>query len=33
MLPDGTLSDRSLFEILPTRELTPSETAPKGTER
>ncbi len=33
MLPDGTPADRSLFPILPTRELTSSETTPKGTER
>jgi NADH-quinone oxidoreductase subunit J len=32
-LPDGTLSGRSIPEILPTRELDPRETAPKGTEK
>jgi len=32
-LPDGTLSQRSIPEILPTRELSSSETAPKGTEK
>jgi NADH-quinone oxidoreductase subunit J len=32
-LPDGTESERSLFPILPTRELTSSEAAPKGTEK
>ncbi|MDG4821605.1 NADH-quinone oxidoreductase subunit J [Asanoa sp. WMMD1127] len=32
-LPDGTLSPRSIPEILPTRELSPRETAPKGTEK
>ncbi|MEV0717737.1 NADH-quinone oxidoreductase subunit J [Asanoa sp. NPDC050611] len=32
-LPDGTLSQRSIPEILPTRELSPRETAPKGTEK
>ncbi|MDG4763356.1 NADH-quinone oxidoreductase subunit J [Solwaraspora sp. WMMD406] len=32
-LPDGTLSERSIPAILPTRELTPSETAPKGTDK
>jgi NADH-quinone oxidoreductase subunit J len=30
-LPDGTASDRSISPILPTRELTPAEVAPKGT--
>ena len=33
LLPDGTESERSLFPILPTRELTPAETTPKGTEK
>ncbi|GAA1832333.1 NADH-quinone oxidoreductase subunit J [Luedemannella flava] len=33
LLPDGTQSERSISEILPTRELSPAETAPKGTER
>jgi NADH-quinone oxidoreductase subunit J len=32
-LPDGTLAERSIPEILPPRELTSSETAPKGTDR
>jgi NADH-quinone oxidoreductase subunit J len=32
-LPDGTLTSRSIPEILPTRELSPSETAPKGTDK
>ncbi|HEV7711466.1 MAG TPA: NADH-quinone oxidoreductase subunit J [Asanoa sp.] len=32
-LPDGSLSVRSIPEILPTRELSPRETAPKGTEK
>ncbi len=32
-LPDGTLSRSSIPEILPTRELSPRETAPKGTEK
>ncbi|MEV4626604.1 NADH-quinone oxidoreductase subunit J [Micromonospora sp. NPDC049523] len=32
-LPDGTLSERSVPEILPTREMTTSETALKGTEK
>ncbi|GIF76634.1 NADH-quinone oxidoreductase subunit J [Asanoa siamensis] len=32
-LPDGTLTQRSVPEILPTRELSPRETAPKGTEK
>jgi len=32
-LPDGTLSRGSIPEILPTRELSPRETAPKGTEK
>jgi NADH-quinone oxidoreductase subunit J len=32
-LPDGALSDRSVPGILPKRELAPSETALKGTEK
>jgi len=32
LLPDGTSADRSISPILPTRELTPAESAPKGTE-
>jgi NADH-quinone oxidoreductase subunit J len=32
-LPDGALSERSVPEILPKRELTPSERALKGTEK
>jgi NADH-quinone oxidoreductase subunit J len=32
-LPDGSLTDRSISKILPTRELSPSESAPKGTEK
>ncbi|MEV7228979.1 NADH-quinone oxidoreductase subunit J [Polymorphospora sp. NPDC051019] len=32
-LPDGTLSERSIPRILPVRELSSSETAPKGTEK
>jgi len=31
-LPDGTPADRSISKILPTRELTAAESAPKGTE-
>ncbi|GAA1736503.1 NADH-quinone oxidoreductase subunit J [Luedemannella helvata] len=33
LLPDGSQSQRSISDILPTRELTSAETAPKGTER
>jgi NADH-quinone oxidoreductase subunit J len=33
MLPDGTAADRSISKILPTRELTTAEAAPKGTEK
>jgi NADH-quinone oxidoreductase subunit J len=33
MLPDGTAADRSISKILPTRELTAAEAAPKGTEK
>ncbi|MFC0526791.1 NADH-quinone oxidoreductase subunit J [Phytohabitans kaempferiae] len=32
-LPDGTLTDKSISQILPARELTSSETAPKGTDK
>jgi NADH-quinone oxidoreductase subunit J len=32
-LPDGTLTERSISKILPVRELTPAESAPKGTEK
>jgi NADH-quinone oxidoreductase subunit J len=32
-LPDGSESDRSRFPILPQRELTANEAAPKGTEK
>ncbi|WFE25379.1 NADH-quinone oxidoreductase subunit J [Solwaraspora sp. WMMD791] len=32
-LPDGTLTERSIPAILPTRELSPSEAAPKGTDK
>jgi NADH-quinone oxidoreductase subunit J len=32
-LPDGSPSERSISPILPTRELTAAEAAPKGTER
>ncbi|MEU8314830.1 MULTISPECIES: NADH-quinone oxidoreductase subunit J [unclassified Micromonospora] len=32
-LPDGRLTDRSIPEILPVRELTAEETAPKGTDK
>jgi NADH-quinone oxidoreductase subunit J len=32
-LPDGTLTDRSISSILPPRELTSSERAPKGTDK
>jgi NADH-quinone oxidoreductase subunit J len=32
-LPDGTPSDRSISKILPTRELTSAEAAPKGTDK
>jgi NADH-quinone oxidoreductase subunit J len=33
MLPDGTPADRSISKILPVRELTGAEAAPKGTEK
>jgi NADH-quinone oxidoreductase subunit J len=33
LLPDGSFADRSISKILPTRELTGAESAPKGTER
>jgi NADH-quinone oxidoreductase subunit J len=32
-LPDGTLSEQSISKLLPTRELTSAEAAPKGTEK
>jgi NADH-quinone oxidoreductase subunit J len=32
-LPDGNGSERSISAILPVRELTADEAAPKGTER
>jgi NADH-quinone oxidoreductase subunit J len=32
-LPDGTVADRSISKILPTRELTSAESAPKGTDK
>jgi NADH-quinone oxidoreductase subunit J len=32
-LPDGSPADRSISKILPVRELTASEAAPKGTEK
>jgi NADH-quinone oxidoreductase subunit J len=32
-LPDGTPTDRSISKILPTRELTSAEAAPKGTDK
>ena len=32
-LPDGTLTQESIPSILPLRELTPAESAPKGTEK
>ncbi|MGV9767222.1 NADH-quinone oxidoreductase subunit J [Micromonospora tulbaghiae] len=32
-LPDGRLTDRSIPEIMPVRELTAEETAPKGTDK
>jgi NADH-quinone oxidoreductase subunit J len=32
-LPDGQPADRSISKILPTRELTSAEAAPKGTEK
>jgi NADH-quinone oxidoreductase subunit J len=32
VLPDGTPADRSISKILPVRELTSAESAPKGTE-
>jgi NADH-quinone oxidoreductase subunit J len=32
-LPDGTQAERSISRILPTRELTASESAPKGTDK
>jgi NADH-quinone oxidoreductase subunit J len=33
MLPDGLPADRSISKILPTRELTSAEVAPKGTDK
>ncbi|HET6212686.1 MAG TPA: NADH-quinone oxidoreductase subunit J [Micromonosporaceae bacterium] len=33
LLPDGTLAERSISPILPTRELTPAESSPKGTDK
>jgi NADH-quinone oxidoreductase subunit J len=33
MLPDGTPADRSISKILPVRELTSAEAAPKGTDQ
>jgi NADH-quinone oxidoreductase subunit J len=33
LLPDGTPADRSISKILPVRELTAAESAPKGTEQ
>jgi NADH-quinone oxidoreductase subunit J len=32
-LPDGNGAERSISTILPVRELTPGEAAPKGTEK
>jgi NADH-quinone oxidoreductase subunit J len=32
-LPDGTTADRSISKILPVRELTANEAAPKGTDK
>ena len=32
LLPDGTTAERSISPILPTRELSPAEAAPKGTD-
>jgi NADH-quinone oxidoreductase subunit J len=32
-LPDGALAERSISKILPPRELTPAESAPKGTDK
>ncbi|GAA1802607.1 NADH-quinone oxidoreductase subunit J [Planosporangium flavigriseum] len=32
-LPDGSMADRSISKIVPTRELTSAEAAPKGTEK
>jgi NADH-quinone oxidoreductase subunit J len=32
-LPDGTMADRSISKILPTRELSSAESAPKGTDK
>ncbi len=33
LLPDGSQTRRSVSDLLPTRELTSADTAPKGTER
>jgi NADH-quinone oxidoreductase subunit J len=33
VLPDGTQAERSISRILPVRELTAAESAPKGTEQ
>jgi NADH-quinone oxidoreductase subunit J len=33
LLPDGTYAERSISKILPTRELSGAEAAPKGTEK
>jgi len=33
VLPDGTTAERSISKILPVRELTGAEAAPKGTEQ
>ncbi|MBA3488655.1 MAG: NADH-quinone oxidoreductase subunit J [Longispora sp.] len=33
LLPDGTVAGQSVTRLLPTRELTEAEAAPKGTER
>jgi len=33
VLPDGTHAERSISRILPVRELTPAEAAPKGTDQ
>jgi NADH-quinone oxidoreductase subunit J len=32
-LPDGSPAERSISKILPSRELTSAEAAPKGTEK
>jgi NADH-quinone oxidoreductase subunit J len=33
VLPDGSPAERSISRLLPTRELTAAEAAPKGTEQ